>query len=48
MKVKPKLARHDTAQIQEVVDELNLRARVAVDDFNGPLLRVGSSGSVIS
>src|ERR1700722_15423059 len=44
MKIEPQLARHDSAQVQKIVDELNLRARVAVDDFDGPLLLFGSSG----
>ena len=44
MQVEPELAGHDSAQVQKIVDELNLRARVAVDDFDGPLLLVGSLG----
>ncbi len=48
MEVEPKLARHDSAQVQQIVNELDLRACVAVDDFDGPLLLVGSLGRVTS
>ena len=44
MQVEPELAGHDPAQIEQVVDQLNLRARIAVDDLDGPLLLVRSLG----
>ena len=40
MQFEAKLTRHDSAQVQKIVNELDLRACVAVDDFDGPLLFV--------
>jgi hypothetical protein len=38
MQVQPELAGHDPAQVQKIVDQLDLRAGVTVDDFDGALL----------
>ena len=34
VQIQPQLAGHDPAQVQQVVDELHLRARVAVDHLD--------------